>query len=340
MRIAYLSPFTNTTNRYIDLQKQILQDCGFDVQPLSMKAVFKGQAMGIMNAQNLMLFHWLETRPFQWKGAHPSLSLKGLLEFLFYTLLMAVARAKVVYFVHDHAVHDTTGWKKRLSKGLIQLLKALADLRVVHDPSFCQAYRAHYLPHPLYWDIGDEGLKPSKALTPAAHAPFGLLGAVRPYKCIHEILEIWPADKDLLIRGRATPDYEAQLKAIIKRRDLSTCVDFQPGYLSNEDFNLCLDQIVALILPHQATSMLVSGAFFEGIGRVPLIVARRSPFMTWAQTKIQGIVLFDDVSEIAALVEEFMTSPPKGQDSDNNRRTAIQLFGQEACRIQYSHALL
>jgi beta-1,4-mannosyltransferase len=338
VRVAYLSPFTNTTNRYIDLQKQILRDCGYEVQPLSIKSVLTGKAMGIMNARNLMLFHWLETRPFQWRGAHPSISLKGLLEFFFYALLMAVARAKVVYFVHDHAVHDTSGWKKRFSEALINLLKALADLRVVHDPSFCETYQAQYLPHPLYWDDwGTPTLKAPPATSEASRPfRFGMLGAVRPYKAIHRILQDWPTDITLTIQGRATPEYEAEIRSIIQARQLESLVDFQPRFLSDEEFANALNAIDALILGHAEKSMLVSGAFFEAIGRVPMIYARSTPFMIWAARQLPGICIFEQDQELMALVSRARDATPALCQPS---QLAIELFGRTACSQQYGTVL-
>jgi beta-1,4-mannosyltransferase len=333
-RIAFISPFTNTTNRYIDLQKQILSDCGFEVRPLSIKSIFKGQAMGIMSKKNLMLFHWLETRPFRWRGAHPEISITRLIEFSVYIFLMAIARAKIVYFIHDHAVHDTTGWKNKLSVGLISLLKSMADLRVVHDPSFCEPYKAEYLPHPLYWD--DWGLstprKPSS--TTSRQYKFGMLGAVRPYKSIHSILQHWPSNISLTIRGRSTEEYTNEIKSIIQNRGLAEAIDFQPRFLKEEEFIESLSAIDALILGHADKSMLVSGALFEAVGRVPMIYARRTSFMTWVSKKLPGIILFDSEQDLIQLISKTGRIIQTAETEDK----AIELFGRRTCMQQYGSA--
>ncbi|MGH6648076.1 glycosyltransferase [Aquabacterium sp.] len=343
MRTAFVSPFTNTTNRYIEMQKQLLADCGFTVKPLNVKSVVTGRAWGIFKRDNVMAFHWLETRPFVWKGANPSLSLKGSIEFLFYVVLMAVARARVVYFVHDHAVHDTTGWKKALSVRIINLLKALADTRVVHDPSFAQPYRATYLPHPLYWDAADQPGRPLAPPKPpsASGAPlFGMLGAVRPYKNIHRILEIWPQGVALVIRGRATDEYAAQLNEIIQRRQLAPHVVFQSGYMSDEDFAASLAAVDVLILAHISDSMLVSGAFFEAIGRVANIWARESPFIRWAADQLPHVKPFKDDAELVARVQAWQAGDP-GTTSANADQAdaAVRLFGWRECVRSYGAML-
>jgi beta-1,4-mannosyltransferase len=339
-RIAFVSPFTNTTNRYIDLQKQILSDCGFDVRPLSIKSVLTGRSRGIMLAQNLMVFHWLETRPFKWKGAHPTISLKGLLEFCFYVLLMVVARAKVVYFVHDHAVHDTTGWKKRFSKNLIDLINSMADLRVVHDPSFCDVYQALYLPHPLYWDTWSTTAPqaPPQPKVTTRKFMFGMLGAVRPYKAIHRILQEWPKHASLTIQGRATAQYEADIRTIIQSRQLTNVVDFQPRFLSDDEFTSALNSIDTMILGHAEKSMLVSGAFFEAIGRVPKIYARSTPFMAWVASQLPGICLFEQDHELMTLVNRSGDIDIASNQSVHEK--VLAMFGRAACSHYYGTAFL
>ncbi|MBC7700161.1 glycosyltransferase [Aquabacterium sp.] len=343
MRIAFVSPFTNTTNRYIDMQKQLLSDCGFDVKPLNVKSVLTGRAWGIFKRDNVMAFHWLETRPYVWRGANPSLSLKGSVEFLFYVVLIAIARARVVYFVHDHAVHDTTGWRKKLSVQLIKLLRALADTRVVHDPSFAGTYQATYLPHPLYWDDGHTNTKPMPAAARGSEqTQFGMLGAVRPYKNIHRILEIWPQGVRLMIRGRATDDYAAQLNEVIARRQLAPHVAFQSGYMSDEDFAASLAALDVLILAHISDSMLVSGAFFEAIGRVSAIWARQSPFIKWAASQLPNALPFKDDAELVERVVGLKSIPANRGTAEaqaDKALAAIRLFGWKECVRSYSAML-
>ena len=339
-KTAFVSPFTNTTNRYIDLQKQLLRDCGFAVKPLSIKAVLSGQAWGIFEPGNVMAFHWLETRPFVWKGAQPHLSLKGFLEFLFYLALIAMARARVVYFVHNHAVHDTSGWHKKLSAQLIRLLRTMADTRVVHDPSHAKPFQAVYLPHPLYWNDGKSSAPlPKLQAFESKVLQFGMLGAVRPYKNIHAILEIWPKGVPLLIRGRASDDYAARLNEIISRRQLAPAVSFQPGYMSDQDFSAHLATLDVLILAHIDDSMLVSGAFFEAAGQVPAIWARESPFIRWVSGRLPGTVPFKEdealIEQVNALVGQ-AEAPLTAVAAPDQGAAAIRLFGWKECVRSYS----
>lgn len=331
MRKAYFSPIANDTNRYVGLQQSLLRACGFDVLPFNFRTLFSRKVLGLLSKDNAVVVHWLENRPFAWRDGQARITPKGLAEFMVYLLVMVVARARVVVHVHNHAVHDTSGWRQRLSVGLIRLLQRVADVSVVHDPASAGACRAVYLPHPLYGAPALGGQK----LAASGDRPLrcGLLGAVRPYKGIHELLEVWTADAPLLIRGRSTPDYEARLRSVISRRSLQA-VDFVSGYLSDDDFGRCLDEIDVLLLPHQQDSMLVSGAFFEGIGRVPAIVARRSAFTAWAASQLPGVHTFDDTRALPALLAGLQPDPRQA-DISLTAQAAEAMFGWQACLDAY-----
>jgi hypothetical protein len=117
---------------------------------------------------------------------------------------------------------------------------------------------------------------------------------------------------------------------------LAKVVDFQPRFLSDDEFAHALNAIDALILGHAEKSMLVSGAFFEAIGRVPMIYARSTPFMTWAASQLPGITLFEHDQELMALLARVQEAP--GSPSQPGQ-LAINLFGRQACSRQYGAAL-
>jgi beta-1,4-mannosyltransferase len=133
-----MCPFTNPTNRYIQIQKDLYRSIGYDVVPLSIKGLLNGGFFQLFKPGNILAFHWLEYRPFKRDKGTARLSLTGSLLFAFYCSLMLIGRAKAVYFIHDHAVHDTIGFNRRLSMRIIALVRRLADFRVVHAPGAVQ----------------------------------------------------------------------------------------------------------------------------------------------------------------------------------------------------------
>ena len=337
--IAFLTPYTNLENPYIALQRDLLAELGFDVRPLSLKAVLAGQCMGLSDPQNVVLVHWLENRLFKVGKARRGLSAKGAAQFAIYAAILRTARARTVYFVHDHAVHDVKPALRTLSQKAIALLRGSADIRVVHDPTFEQRYDARYLPHPLYWD------QPAAAAAAAAlpHVGtatprFAIMGALRPYKEIDKVLEQWPVGAPLLIAGRGDDSYVALLRDIIRRRGLRDSVELIARFLTDDEFSSLLQQRDVLILPHRLDANLVSGAFFAGIGQVPVILAREAPFVAWVKQRVPGIYSFAHDAELPSRVSEISADWAELARSDS-RAAARQEFGWQACLDAYGQLL-
>lgn len=327
-----MSPFTNATNRYIEIQKDLYRSIGYDVVPLSIKGLLKGGFFQLFKPDNILAFHWLEYRPFGRKKGTARLSLPGSLLFAFYCSMMLIGRAKVVYFIHDHAVHDTVGFNRRLSIRIMAFLRRLADFRVVHAPDFQTEYNARYLPHPLYWDA--PGQTPTTPKTDHATPLFSMLGVIRPYKQIDAVLDVWPRESKLYIAGQGTPAYLATLNHIIDKRSLREVVQLDAKFLSDAEFAQGVVDTDVLILPHAADSMLVSGAFFEAIGRVPLLISRSTPFMMWAARKFDNVILFNDISELPDIVRSISASWPTISRNSSNA-LAVEEFGWNACGRRY-----
>ena len=331
-----MCPFTNPTNRYIEIQKDLYRSVGYDVAPLSIKGLLKGGFADLFRPENLLVFHWLEYRPFSRQKGTARLSVLGCLIFAFYCTLILVARAKTVYFVHDQAVHDTVGFNRRLSMRLIAFVRRIADARVVHAPDFQAPFRAQYLPHPLYWDSPGHPPRHAKAQRPAPL--YTMLGVIRPYKQIDAVLDLWPTDCKLHIAGHGTDAYLATLNEIITRRSLREVVRLESRFLTDAEFAQSIADSDVLILPHAADSMLVSGAFFEAIGLVPVLIARSTPFMKWAARKFDNVILFDDVSELPQLLQSVNRSWETFANNASHRK-ALDEFGWKTCCRHYGHFL-
>lgn len=330
-----LSPFTNTTNPYIELQKALLAEIGYDVRPMSVRALLRGGFVDLFRPTTVLVFHWVELRAFAKDTKTVQLSPKGLLVFVFYCVLMRVGRARTVYFVHDHAVHNAQGRMRQFSMQLMSLVRRLADFRVVHAPAFEAQYDARYLPHPLYWDLPGR-MADGEVRRQAGERPsFALLGAIQQYKEIASVLKVWPAGYTLQIAGRGDPAYVKTLHDIVRDRQLGDAVTIDARLLSDQEFEQRIAAADVLILPHAADSMLVSGAFFEAIGRVPVLIARAIPFMTWAAEQFGNVLLFDNIDELPGLVESVARRWPTIAEETDERRRAIDAFGWNACRRRY-----
>lgn len=333
--LVYITPFHMPTNAYIEMQKALVSECGFEPRPLSVRhLLLEGGWKGLLRRRNLVMAQWIEMRAFRWRASHPRLSLRGLGVFLFYLAVLRLARARVVYVVHDHAVHDTAGLGRSASRRLIGLCRRVADHRVVHDPAATALYDATYLPHPLFWDRpGQPPLPPSPPRAPAGPLRCAMLGAIRPYKALDTMLEAWPAGRALVIAGRAQPDLLGALLQIVARRQLQADVTIDPTHQSDAAFAERLQACDVLILPHASDTAMVSGAFFEAIGRVPWLVARRSSFIDWAAQQFPQVLAFDSPSELPALLDRIdAVRREAGAALVETRQKALRSFGWRECR--------
>ncbi len=347
-RVAYVTPFRMPTNRYMELQKALVHDSGFEARPFSVKHLFfEGGLWGLLKRRNIVLCQWLETRPFTPCTTTSALRLSpiGLGLYVVFLALLALTPATVVYVVHDHAVNDAQGMLHALSQCFLFAARRVADRRIVHDPGFQQKYQASYLPHPLFWDrpepLNAPPLKmPSRegrSRAPGAPLRCAMLGAIRPYKSIDQVLRAWPADMPLLVAGRCTAELLLTLQAIVEQRGLQRTVTLYPKHLSDAEFAQQIDAIDVFILPHASNTALVSGAFFEAIGRVPVIVARRSPFIDWAASQFHGVCAFDSAAQLPALLQR-VASDSSHADGAAQARTAFAAraaFGHDACRLAW-----
>lgn len=353
---VYLSPFTNSTNSYIELQKDLLTELGYRPEPLSFKrwatAVLReAQAdrsgSGKIPARgSVVALHWLETRLFRRKGARVVWSWFGVAEVLAYLAVIRGLRCRTVYFVHNHTIHDGTERQRAVARRVVHWLCQFADERVVHDPNFESVYDATYLPHPAYWDatcLGREAASdsPSVSTLPAVDAEashpsprFGILGALRPYKRLHEVLAVWPEDLSLELRGKGDAAYVAELERIIEERGLKD-VSLVNRFVPDENVSETLRSWDVAILPQMTDSMLVSGAFFEVIGVVRGVIMRDTPFARWCARTFEGVWVFEDATHLPEVLRQVSQALDVLPSPVQAREEALRRFGWQTCLLEY-----
>src|SRR5690242_20353523 len=105
-RIVYFSPFENATNTYVDLQKSIWSDLGYEVKPMRDMVRSAKALSSLLDPSNVLCLHWPELQAFLIRGGRPRMSLRGHLRIVAFMLLALLCRPKVVYHVHDQQVHN------------------------------------------------------------------------------------------------------------------------------------------------------------------------------------------------------------------------------------------
>lgn len=323
---AFVSPFLNPSNEYIELQKLALAELGYNVKPFELKALLSRDGFGVFSPRNVIFLNWLESRCTQ--GG--KLSLTGVLIVHLYLAVLLISRAKVVYVIHNHKAHDSRGMSKAITGIVIRWLRLLSDEKIVHSRGETISYSARYVPHPVYWEHRQHELP-----IVSMKFDFVVLGAIRPYKGIHRLLEVWPRGKQLLIKGSCDESYLCFLREIISKRDLSQSVQVEPGFVSESDYRVTLRSTRCLILPHEEGTALVSGAFFEAVGVVPIILMRTSPFAREVETMDFGVLTFKSDNELKDLVQHLEPKEKQVTSSvmDDIRERALKEFGISAVKM-------
>ncbi|MBX2810663.1 MAG: hypothetical protein KTR25_02590 [Myxococcales bacterium] len=328
--LAYISPLSSSENSYIQIQKELLEELGFEVRPLSIASAIKGQCFGIFRRKNVIMVHWLENRLFKLGTPSRGLSVGGLLSFAGLSTLLLIARSKTLYFVHNHSVHDVPPQLVGLSQQVIGWLRSIADIRIVHDPTFVDQYQAQYLPHPLYGDLENQNTELSSSDHKTSSPQFLIIGTVRPYKNIHKFLHFWPENTPLSIAGKGPEEYVLLLKKIICERALNNTVSIDSRFFEDDEFMNLLNRHDVIILPHRQNANLVSGVFFAAIGRSRIILARETPFIAWVKKHIPGIYSFQNDEDIPSIVKEIQRDWPD-LTRNSSSSAAASLFGTNVC---------
>lgn len=335
MKTAFISPFSNPANSYIEIQKKILLECGYQIKPLTLKAIFSSQLPTLLSRNSTLIFHWIENRGFKQGTGGPTISASGLLIWAIYFLIAKFSRGESVYFIHNHAVHDTTGINKRLSKLLISSFSSACTKRVVHSPPLASLYSAKYLPHPLYWDTKTQHRHSAPTRNKKSEPlRFGIIGAIRPYKGIDNIISNWPKEAKLKLSGQCSAQYLKILNNLINKYNLADSISIDARFLSESDLINTLDETDALLLPHNPESIIVSGMFFEAIGKVPLIIARPNPFVEWAASQTKSVILLARDESLPEIIKQACTTHDGSEKLESNS-FALREFGWRTCCERY-----
>jgi beta-1,4-mannosyltransferase len=358
-KVVYLSPFTNSTNSYIELQKDLLTELGYRAEPLSFKhwaTRLLGRNTGgaepskVPGRDSIVALHWLETRLFRRNGAGVTWSWRGAAEVLAYLAVIRGLRCRTVYFVHNHTIHDGTERQRAAARHVVRWLCRVADERVVHDPSFESTYEATYLPHPVYWDANrldrassgeQQRIETIRSDDEAVQRPpqslrFGILGALRPYKRLHEVLAAWPAEFSLELRGKGDAEYVSKLERTIEERRL-TNVSLVNQFVPDGQVGETLRSWDVAILPQMTDSMLVSGAFFEVIGVVRGVIMRDTPFARWCAGVFGGVWVFSEAEELPEVLGQVSEALGRLPSSEQTRDEALRRFGWQTCLSEYGN---
>jgi glycosyltransferase involved in cell wall biosynthesis len=201
--------------------------------------------------------------------------------------------AKIVWMVHNLRPHDLRRCRALLWTALERGLGMQCDGFMTLAPSTIALVRANirglrHLPaasalHPLYdvpfMPIGQVAARDKCRLHYAASTRlFSLLGMLRPYKGLEQLIEVFSAtanqDIGLLIAGQPiNTSYGNKLAEMCKK---DSRISLRLGRISDREFFDLLQASHAVILPYQ--SYLHSGAMIHAVSAGKPVITPETPF--------------------------------------------------------------
>lgn len=275
VKTAYFYPFEHK-NKFVLNTILVLRQLGCDVKPL--KRLY---ALGNLRKRkrNIVVLNWYEDQLYR-QNFSP---LKRLLYggyFVLSLLVFPLLSSKVYWVRHNYKPHsqgEDSFWFRLATR----LLNWVADEVVTIEPA--RGFDSQLVKHPLYvtdkliLDVID-GMS-DKVCTEQSDGPrFLYFGAIKPYKGLTELLDIWPADRSLTIAGLCKDaDYTAQILSIVQQRALS--VTWMNEYVEESQLEQLVSEHEFVLLPHKDGTMISSGTFYFAISLGANIIGFDSDFI-------------------------------------------------------------
>jgi glycosyltransferase involved in cell wall biosynthesis len=246
------------------------------------------------------VINWLETECLDRSTKRFSLVRAGSL--LVKLLVLKVVTTKIVMVVHNYYPHGAAKSDIPRILRFMRLMEKLSDVVISH--SGADVGRYEYVPHPLYQFKSSSPSLQVPELAPLQGKPYFIVfGRIMPYKNVHELMKVWPANMNLLIAGIVGDEaYVQQLRA-----QASDNIHFAARELSDDEAKLVVEQSQAVIICHAEDNVVVSGTFFFAMSLKKHVIAMETPFMAWAaQTLPEGYVaVSQDVAGVAQAAARF-----------------------------------
>lgn len=219
------------------------------------------------------------------------LFLKSFIKFLIFRFKFK----KVVYVRHNVYPHHLNIKYINIAKLIISILSRWSSVSITHSPVF-KEFNEIYIPHPLYDDF-QVGEHNSKERNPNLYIIFGRISR---YKNFEEIIDSFPADKELVILGAC--DDKCYLDELNSHVKFKGNITIRPGYISDNDARKYFSTANALLLSHSDPHMIVSGSFFYALTMGIKVLCISTPFLNWTQN-ILGDNVVKNFESIDALTD-------------------------------------
>lgn len=261
MKTIY-SPFTNSTNKYVDIIKRAMSIYG--IQTYDMKKVLGNRSDNIEVAN----LNWFESKVNQKSLIK---CVQGYVKSVVLVECMRLRRIKIVYTFHNKMAHDCK--HRRLNHSFIKFMLNKADAIVVlceeSKNSIVQISsnkkilkKITVIPHPSYFNECGDYYKP--LLVKRDFMQITFVGAIKKYKNIELLIEIAEKCSKLPVQfnicGRVeSEEYKDELGKKVRACDN---IKFNFGFLDDISLYKLITESDLLVLPYDLESSLNSGTLY------------------------------------------------------------------------------
>lgn len=312
-------PQPDAVNVYQDRMADALTAIGMRVLPMTMESMMRSPWQRF----DQVMINWPELRVLNSAGR---LSVPRWTYVNLWLRWVRLRSRRLVFVLHNHYAHDTTGQTRRATKTLVDRTRRLADRVIVHAPVI-EGWdeRHHYVPHPLYPTAEPDNDDAFAASMGALEESYLVFGVIAEYKQLHRLLECWPPGQPLLLAGAApAPGYVDRLNAIIAQRRLGASVRVKPGFVTESQAACLLQRCKATLLLHDSAEMVASGSFFHAISYGATVLVRDRPWYQHIRSEFEQFQVFED---LPALARQVAAEQVSRLDAVSVRRAAVSAFG-------------
>ncbi|WP_338456133.1 hypothetical protein [uncultured Alteromonas sp.] len=291
MKKIFFEPIKHS-NHFIEINKRALKNIGYEPIQLSLKSIVSN-----LGKRTPIVLNWVEDQPYR-KDIGKLKAFLITVKFLVLICISPLFSSKRVWIKHNFKPHNSAG----------NLLYYNIICAFLNFFKFEKVYLESYLGgesiiHPLYLTDEELSIKvndvDSYLNTKSKSKKALFFGAVKKYKGLHTLLEDWPPEIELTIRGKCGDlEYASDLMQIIKRRKLNAT--WINGFVTDSELKSLLECSDFVILPHEDESMISSGTFYHAISYGCNILTKRSQF-SLAKSELHSFVNVVDFSKLTPL---------------------------------------
>lgn len=257
-KIIAIHPYSNKSNKYVDLIIDILTKNSYTVIPtIKMLADFN-----TFSHCHTVYLNWFE-------------NIEGRLDFISkisFLLIAKLTRKRIIWTMHNKEPHDTS--QIRYKRFLLFFIVYICDNIIVHSkesesflPSTKKRIRTkvYYVPHPNYIDVYEDNKQlndyQSKITNTNTTLNLLFIGAIKPYKNIELLIDVIsqfkPGEVFLTLAGYTdSEEYRKKIRTLCQEK---SNINFHDHFIEDNEICRFIKSSDLVILPYDTRSSLNSG---------------------------------------------------------------------------------